>query len=117
MNLKKKWKQGISGFFVGLFLSGAFADAALKDPETCKAEAYRAAEALAALRISGASFQDGGNRLLNRDQKAGTALYEFDILDQDLRNANVWPGHNIIRVTIETASCAPRAIQFVEGFI
>jgi|GEM_PF-5301856 len=85
--------------------------------DQCRGAAFHAAGTLASLRNSGTAFQNGGTNLLNLDLKAGTALYEFDVLDQDPRHPGGLPGHNIIRVTVETANCAPRAIQFVEGFL
>ena len=121
-------RTGRSFFCVGLVMMGAVSGIAGGvqagepsggDPskDSCRDSAYHAAQMLAGLRMPGATFENGGVNLLNLDRKAGSALYEFDVLDRDPRHPDVWPGHNIIRVTVETGNCAPKAIQFVETFM
>ena len=107
----------VLGLFALSFTANGTEIRAPQGKEPCRAEAYRAAQTLAHLRMPGETFQMGGKTLLNRDARAASALYEFDVLDQDPRHPDVWPGHTIIRVKMDTQSCVPDSIQFVETFM
>ena len=117
----KKLGMGILWGWLGvsavLLRSSASGAAPFAEKEPCRAAAYQGAEAFARLRMPGETFQMGGVSLLNRDARAASVLYEFDILDQDPRHPEVWPGHTIVRVKMDSRSCVPDSIQFVESFM
>ena len=86
-------------------------------PNDCEKNAVLAASALANLRMPGAKLEGGGAEKLPSRKNQKQVVYRIDILDSDPVRTQVWPGHNLFRVKLDSELCSPTSIEFIESFM